>query len=155
MFTFFTSQSTYSDPGKWTDKYEALPDKIDELVKVVQNILIHQFWISNPDNYGITPKTLIESGRKPNEEINLLTVEEILGKYFELNGSGFNVPRKPSERVVGNCRDFTLMLVSFLRHKGIASRSRSGVANYFIPYHFEDHFVCEYYDESEKKDGYV
>jgi len=151
MFTFFTSQSIYSDPGKWIDKYDKLPDKIDDLVKFVQNIIIHQFWISNPENYGITPKSLIESGRKPNEEINLLTVEKILSKYFELNDSGFDVSRKPEEQVVGNCRDFTLMLVSFLRQKGIASRSRSGVAKYFIPNHYEDHFVCEYYNESEKR----
>ena len=151
MLDFYKSHSTYSDPGKWIDQYENLPDSVEALVKVVQNIVIHQFWILNAENYGITPKTLIESGRRPNEEINLLTAEQILDKYFELNDSDFNVKRSASERVVGNCRDFTLMLVSFLRFKGIPARSRSGVARYFIPDHYEDHFVCEYYNEVEKR----
>lgn len=152
MLSFYTSQSTYSDPGKWApQQYENLPDSVEELVGVVQNIIIHQFWIHDSQNYGITPKMLIESGRRPNEEINLLTVEQILDKYFELNDAGLDIARSASDHVVGNCRDFTLMLVSFLRHKGIPARSRSGVAKYFTPNRYEDHFLCEYYDEIEAR----
>jgi len=40
------------------------------------------------------------------------------------------------------------MLVSMLRHQGIAARARCGFGTYFIPNHYEDHWVVEYWDDS-------
>ncbi len=38
------------------------------------------------------------------------------------------------------------MLTAILRHHGIPARARCGFAGYFIPNHYEDHWVCEYWD---------
>jgi hypothetical protein len=54
--------------------------------------------------------------------------------------------RPSSARLVGNCRDFTTLLTSILRHQGVPARARCGFATYFMPDHFEDHWVCEVWD---------
>ncbi len=150
MLNFYKEQSLFTEPGKYNEVLDQLPSDMETLVKTVQNIVIHQFWIVNEDHYGFGPKQLLALGRDPNKEINYLNVEQILDKYFEINPASLSVEREPIQKVVGNCRDFTLLLVSLLRHKNIAARSRSGVATYFIEGHFEDHFVCEYYNEESQ-----
>ena len=40
-----------------------------------------------------------------------------------------------------------MLLCSILRTKGIPARLRCGFANYFEPDHFEDHWICEYWDK--------
>lgn len=147
----YIKQSNYSSPGKWIETYKDLPDDLKSLIGVVQNILIHQFWFQDKTNYGITPEDFWKAKRNPNEEINLLTAEDILTRYFKNNEESFLVVRKPLDRVVGNCRDFSLLLVSFLRYKGIAARVRSGVATYFVEDHYEDHFICEYFHIDENR----
>jgi hypothetical protein len=56
------------------------------------------------------------------------------------------VPREPVDRVVGCCRDYTLLFVSMLRHKGIPARSRVGFGNYFAEGFNHDHVVAEYWN---------
>ena len=53
--------------------------------------------------------------------------------------------RGAHERHFGTCRDFALMLCSFLRATGVASRLRCGFAAYLGP-GWEDHWLCEYQD---------
>jgi hypothetical protein len=53
--------------------------------------------------------------------------------------------RPPAQRGVGTCRDFALMLCSFLRSHAIPARVRCGFADY-LGAHWEDHWVCEYWD---------
>lgn len=54
---------------------------------------------------------------------------------------------KPGDRFVGVCRDFALLLCSFLRHAGVPARLRSGFADYFGSDGFHvDHVVTEYWD---------
>ena len=50
------------------------------------------------------------------------------------------------ERVVGCCRDFTLLTVAALRHRGVPARSRVGFVGYFDPGFHSDHVVAEYWD---------
>jgi len=38
------------------------------------------------------------------------------------------------------------MLTSILRYQGIPARARCGFACYFAPDHYEDHWVCEYWN---------
>jgi hypothetical protein len=81
-------------------------------------------------------------------------LEEKLDLYSSLNDTSITQPGEKINRVVGNCRDFALMLVSMLRHKGIPARVRSGVARYFYPLdlqRYEDHYICEYWNEEENR----
>ncbi len=152
ILNFYRVQSKISDPGKYTKYYSDLPDSISELCKIVQNTFTHVFWIMNKENYGITLHDIVALGRDPNVELNFRNIEEKLEKYFNIDESTFTETRSQIDKVVGNCRDFALLLVSMLRYKGIPARVRSGAGRYFFPddpNRFEDHYICEYWDEKD------
>ncbi|HUT20809.1 MAG TPA: transglutaminase domain-containing protein [Anaerolineae bacterium] len=79
----------------------------------------------NPDKYGIGPTDLKQAGREPNQEINLRSTEEILEAAMALDDRPLTAPRAALQRVVGNCRDYALLLTAMLRHQGIPARVRS------------------------------
>lgn len=47
---------------------------------------------------------------------------------------------------MGNCRDFSVLLAALLRQQGTPARARCGFGRYFLPNHYEDHWVCEYWN---------
>jgi hypothetical protein len=49
-------------------------------------------------------------------------------------------------RLVGCCRDFTVLLLTLARHQGIPARARVGFATYFVPGHAVDHEIAEVWD---------
>jgi len=151
---YYKVQSDLSDPVEFAYLYDNLPDDIPSLCKIVQNTIIHFFWTTTDKNYGMSLKDIEATGRDPNKEHNQRRIEEKLATFVSIKDTPLTEPRDPIERVVGNCRDFTLLLTSILRHKGIPSRERSGVARYFYPppkdFH-EDHFITEYWNEQEKR----
>ena len=60
-------------------------------------------------------------------------------------------PRSLEQRQIGNCRDFTVLLTSILRYQGVPARARCGFGTYFLPNHFEDHWVCEYWNADQER----
>lgn len=151
--SFYQEQSEISSPGRYESLFAGLPTGIHELARVVQGLLLHQFWILDEKNYGITAETLKASGRNLNDEINLRSVEEILDLAVQWDDRPLTAPRVLEKRVVGNCRDYSVLLVSLLRHQGVPARVRSGVARYLLPQegHLEDHFICEYWNTGEQR----
>ena len=150
----YRKQSEISNPGKYAGDYENLPDSIQSLCKIVQNTFSHIFWIEDKKNYGFTPKDVVAKGRDPSKELNLRSIEEKLEAHYSYDDTPFYKQRNQINRVIGNCRDFALLLVSMLRHKGIPARVRSGAARYFFPLStdsHEDHYICEYWDEQEDR----
>jgi hypothetical protein len=154
MLDFYRKQSIISDPGKFAEYYENLPNSIPELCNMVQNAFNHIFWIKDKKNYGITVQDIIALGRDPNKELNMRNIEEKLTKYFSIDKTSFIEPREQINKLVGNCRDYALFLVSMLRYKGIPARVRSGSARYFFPpemERFEDHYICEYWNDEDNQ----
>jgi len=152
MLEYYRKQSYISDPGKFTKYFDDLPSSLTELCKIVQNTFNHIFWIKKKENYGISPQDIVDTGRDPNQELNLRKIEDILEAYFSVDETFFTEHREPLNRIVGNCRDFALLLVSMLRNKGIPARVRSGAARYFFPLseeRYEDHYICEYWNEED------
>ena len=133
MLEYYRTQSELSDPGDFDYLYEGLPDDIPSLIKAVQNVILHFFWVYTDQNYGISLKDIASTGRNPNEEHNLRKISDRLAKFVALKDEPIIVPREFTERTVGNCRDYSLLLISILRHKGIPARERSGVASYLHP----------------------
>lgn len=79
---FYRVHSEYSELGKWRSLAAKLPRDVSELVAVVQNVLIHQFWIVEEANYGVGAKVLLDAGRDLHGEVNLLTAEAILDRFL-------------------------------------------------------------------------
>jgi len=141
-FSFFATQGAISRPGAHADLFDALPADIGELCAVVQGVTLHPFWA---ERYGVT--LAAERGA----EVRLRTMEKRLARTLELDPRPLTVPRPLDLKTVGNCRDHTLLLVSMLRSQGVPARARCGFGTYFLPGHFEDHWVAEYWNESEKR----
>jgi hypothetical protein len=130
----YADQTPYSDPGEHAELFDALPSDIAGLTAVIRNLLIHY------RGGGI------EFTGDRYEEINHRWVSAMLATDQRRNGTALAVPREPFDRVVGCCRDYTLMTVSALRHKGIPARSRIGFSSYFAEGFNHDHVVVEYWN---------
>ncbi|MBL0345045.1 transglutaminase-like domain-containing protein [Candidatus Villigracilis affinis] len=140
--TYFTQQGPISDPGTHVSLFDNLPTSIPELVKLVQGVTIHVFWM---ERYGF---------KAPPErmaELQLRTMEKRLARTLELDPRPLTEPRPIEKKLLGNCRDHSLLLVSMLRHQGIPARARCGFAAYFMPDHFEDHWVVEYWNAEQNR----
>jgi hypothetical protein len=68
-----------------------------------------------------------------------------LERILELDQHPITDARPLEKRLVGNCRDFSVLLTAMLQHQGVPARARCGFGRYFIPNHYEDHWVCEYW----------
>jgi len=130
----YARQSDFSDPGRYTPLLDALPDDARELAAVVRNVIVHYF------GAGLT-----FTGERL-AEIDNRWVERILDTDQRRHAAPLSAPRPQVERVAGCCRDFTLLTVAALRHKGVPARSRIGFAGYFQPGFHVDHVVVEYWD---------
>ncbi|MEN6369761.1 MAG: transglutaminase-like domain-containing protein [Thermotogota bacterium] len=148
LLAYYRQHSTNSNPGTLAPLYDAVPDDVSRLCRMVQNTLIHLFWIREA-TYGITLGGLKAAGRRLCTEFGYSTAEERLRDIVQLQDAPLTEPRTPAHRSVGCCRDFALMLVSILRHKGIPARVRTGVALYLNPSCPEDHYVAELWNAAE------
>jgi hypothetical protein len=114
----------YAHPGMMTDPrdlafmFAELPTELGELCAIVQQNLLHVFWA---ERYG---RTLSEADKEP---LNLRSLYQKLLRMREVNVLPLSEPRPLAERQVGNCRDFTLLLVAMLRYQGIPARARCGL----------------------------
>jgi len=137
-FEFYSTQSTFSAPGAQTQAYEPLPDNPRELALIVRRLLIHRL------EGGLFDFQIAED--RLHDDAETRYVDEILNLIQERNNAPLTVPRDYADRFVGICRDFALLLCSFLRAKGIPARTRSGFADYFATDGFHvDHVVTEYW----------
>jgi len=139
---YYSSQSRMSDPGQYVHSLTNLPGTVADLVRVVQGVTLHIFWA---ERYGL------ELSPSRQAEVQLRTLERRLARTLELDPRPLVEPRPPAQRLVGNCRDFSLLLVALLRHQGIPARARCGFGAYFLPNHYEDHWVAEYWDTARQQ----
>jgi hypothetical protein len=101
-----------------------------ELVKVVQGLLLHIFWA---ERYGV-----VLSDERQNE-VQIRAVPAKLAHIQTLYSGALTEARTMERRLVGNCRDFAVMLCAMLRYQGVPARARCGFGTYFLPGHYEDH----------------
>ncbi|RPI32183.1 MAG: transglutaminase domain-containing protein [Chloroflexota bacterium] len=136
----------YRQPGAITriDKYHSfldwLADDVRVIFQVVQGILIHDSWI---EQYG---------GKidwSHSYDTQTAYMEDLLDKALQLDPRSLALPRSLESRVVCCCREFATLLCAILRHKGIPARSRCGFGRYFSPDYYEDHWMCEYWDQGQ------
>jgi hypothetical protein len=134
--TYFSQHGPISDPGAHAQLFDGLPAGIADLCRVVQGTMIHIFWA---ERYGL---------KLPPErqaEVQLRTMPHRLARTIELDPRPLTEVRPLEKKIVGNCRDFSLTLAAMLRQQGVPARARCGFGTYFLPDHFEDHWVCEYW----------
>lgn len=141
---YYTIQSPFTDPGAYLICYDALPDDLPGLIQVVQGLLIHKL---------ASAYDQVQLSAAARQEQYMRTVEQRLKRMLEIDPAPLIQPRPPQDRQVGVCRDFALLLVSFLRHKGIPARLRVGFAKYLDPHgpYRYDHWITEYWNDSQAR----
>lgn len=139
---YFAQYGKITNPRSYSNLYTDLPSDIPALVDVLQGLIVHVFWA---ERYGLH----LSEERKA--EVQLRSMERRLARTLELDPGPLTTPRPNEKKIVGNCRDFSVTLASMLQSKGIPARPRCGFGAYFLPNHYEDHWVCEYWNEAEER----
>lgn len=140
--SFYAQQGQISDPGEFAQRLDGLPRDVPGLIQTVEGVMLHLHWAKR---YGITLNQTREA------EANLRTVKDRLAKIIQLQGAPLTEPRPLDKKTVGTCRDFSLLMATFLRHQGVPARARAGFGTYFFPGRYEDHWVCEYWHAEDQR----
>ncbi|HHY44402.1 MAG TPA: transglutaminase domain-containing protein [Firmicutes bacterium] len=135
--TRYISHTRVTDPGTMAAVYEGLPQDMGGLVEVIQGVFLHIHWA---ERYGVTP-TEEQKGH-----VQTRLVSRILEIVMDLDASPLTTRRPLEKRFYGNCRDYSVLLCSILRSRGVPARARCGFGTYFWPGQYEDHWVCEYWN---------
>ena len=138
--TYYSTPGPMTEPGPMAALLNDLPTDLGELVRVVQGLMIHVFWARR---YGVE----LDEARQSEVQIRPLSAK--LERIVELDPRPLGEPREPDKRLVGNCRDFSLLLVGLLRHQGVPARARCGFGRYFEPDHYEDHWAGAYWNAEQ------
>jgi hypothetical protein len=136
MLAFYAAPGVMTATGEQGDFLAGLPAEIPGLVRVVQGALIHVFWA---ERYG---RQLSETEQAT---LQVRPADEKLERMRQADPRPLAVKRDLDQRQVGNCRDFSVLLTALLRRQGTPARARCGFGTYFLPVHFEDHWVVEYW----------
>jgi hypothetical protein len=140
--TYFAQYGKMTHPGSYTHLYTDLPSEVPSLVKVVQGLMVHVFW---GERYGL------HLSEERTAEVQLRSIERRLARTLELDPRPLATTRPNEQKIVGNCRDFSVTLASMLQSKGIPARPRCGFGTYFERNLYIDHWVCEYWKEAEQR----
>ncbi|GAB1623893.1 hypothetical protein AAOGI_39430 [Agarivorans albus] len=138
----YASFSEFSDPKNYLPQLPDCQADIAELVKCVQNNLVHPYWLQH---YQLDPDFTQRL-----DEMQTRSVQQKLKRLS--NTKGPLLADKPAnQRILGNCRDFALLLCTLLRAQGIAARLRCGFAAYLGMHPYEDHWICEYWHKQQQR----
>jgi hypothetical protein len=136
VLSYYSQPGVMSSTGAYTSLIGALPGEVAELVRILQGAALHVFWA---ERYGV----MLSEERKA--EVQIRPVVPKLARLFALDSRSLEQPRLPELRLVCNCRDFSLLLAAMLIAKGVPARARCGFGTYFMPGHYEDHWMTEYW----------
>lgn len=143
----YLADGPFADPGAFRPLLSAIARELGPdpraLAARVRGLMVHVFWRWA---YGL-PKD--EPRAEPELNIRDLRgkLELIAASQAALGRDRSSVEPLPAERkLIGNCRDFSLLFAALLREAGIPARARCGFGMYFMPDHGEDHWVVERWD---------
>lgn len=135
----------YAAPGRFTTLAEGGFSSADihEVVEVVQGLLIYDV-VAEPF-YGV-PLTPAQA-----DAIHERDTARLLAIAQALDPRPLHEARPPSSRVGARCNAFSRVTVAFLRAAGVPARARCGFGAYFLPGWLEDHWVAEYWNETDER----
>lgn len=141
---FYCQYSSFTNPGKYKNLYEDLPDSLPELCQLIHKQFMH-IVTEYPSYKNLMP------GESQYDITKYSTIESILETLFQKDPNGLTLNRKPENRLVFSCQNYALMLASMLKYKGIPARVRYGHASYLIPDFHASHVICEVWNKTEKR----
>ncbi|MBI3634981.1 MAG: transglutaminase domain-containing protein [Candidatus Rokubacteria bacterium] len=137
---YYAGQGPFTDPERHATIFDDLPADLSALCGVVQGLVIHFLWAKH---YGV------EATDERRAEMEIRPVSRKLEYLMDADPRPLGIARDPRARMLGTCRDFSVILCGMLRHRGIPARVRCGFATYFEADHFEDHWIVQYWRPTE------
>ena len=139
----------YAAPGPMTDLtgvpadvFDGLPSDPVGLCRAVPGLLVHEMWASA---YGFeVPESRLS-------DLQSRSAVEMTDVIQRLDPGPLSAARPVEDRMVGNCRHFSTLSCALLRRAGIPARARCGFGMYFEPGKHVDHWVTEYWNETEQR----
>lgn len=142
ILDFYREPGALTSAGKHADKLHALPADVTALATIVQGLVVHQYAAAH---YGVSVPEARTS------ESHIRHVDQMFDCLFAIDPRPLTVARPAAKRLVGVCHHFMLFMTAMLRSKDVPARGRCGFGSYFNPGYYEDHWVCEYWNATEKR----
>ncbi len=132
-----------------------LPADIREVGRLVRLQLIHTMVLQtaregqsvNPA-YGDVSKV---PWYRQGEDDYFPTVAAMLAELYRRDPRGFFADRPGEHKLILTCRFVSLLMAAILKARGIPARVRPGYAPYIQPERIEDHWINQYWQESEQR----
>lgn len=140
---YYKGNSSMSTPGARAAELRALPKDLAKQCEIVQGVLVHRDMA--PWLYDLK---LTEEQRDAG---HVRPLAQMLERIHALDDRPLTVARDPAHRMPTVCRHFSLLLSGILREQGIPARARCGFGAYFNAGKFEDHWVCEYWNDEQSR----
>ncbi len=135
---FWAEHGAVTDPGKYAGLNREVPGSLAAMRAAARRLVFHYRADGDFAANGI--------GADRIAEIDTRYASDMLRRLVSLADQPLAEPRTPSQRLVGCCRDFTVLFLSLVREHGIPARARVGFATYFHPGWYIDHVVAEVWD---------
>lgn len=135
--TFYAAHSPITDPGVYQAHFHDLSRDLPTLHQITQNLYIHIWKIRKYHQAWLKGRT---------HEYESRTVSKSLALVLAHNDHPLTVERQKQHKLIVDCRHFATLLCSLLRSQGIPARVRCGFATYLEKTHYQDHWICEYWN---------
>ena len=132
------SQSGVTDPGLAGAAIDELPAALGELREASSRLVFHYRSGGDFAENGVPAQRI--------GEINTRYADAMLALLLDRGEPSLGRERRPPDRLVGCCRDATVLFLALARRKGIPARARVGFAAYFHPGWLIDHVIAEVWD---------
>jgi hypothetical protein len=143
ILEFYSAQGVITDPGKYAHLYDGLSGEVSQIVKAVQGVVI--------DGDHAKALGFDLPGKRRQHEENLRKVEDMLKCIKKMDDRALTESRPPDKRLIGSCRHFAVLTCSLLRHKKIPARARGGFETHHSPTAHHDHWICEYWNQTQQR----
>jgi Transglutaminase-like superfamily len=140
---FWAEQGPVTEPGEFASLAREVPGSVTAMRAAARGLVFHYRADGDFTANGISADRITE--------IDTRYARDMLGRLVSLADQPLAEPRTPSQRLVGCCRDFTVLFLSIAREHGIPARARVGFATYFHPGRYIDHVVAEIWDAAASR----
>lgn len=138
----YAAQSPVTDPGELSGRLDAVPGDLASLQRTARQLVFHYRADGDFAENNIAAERIAE--------IDTRYADRMFGRLFELHDVPLGTERLPHQRLVGCCRDFTVLFLAMARHRGVPARARVGFATYFVAGWNVDHEIAEVWDAAEQ-----
>ena len=140
---YYRGHGSMTSPGTFAPAFDSLPRDVASLCNLIQGVMIHR---------DIAPWLYdLRLSKDQRDLANLRSASGMMSAILGLDPRAIGVARGPAHRLPCVCSHFSTMLCAILREQGVPARARCGFGAYFIPGRFEDHWVAEYWNDSQRR----